>query len=58
MRIHNPDGFPAYRIHGRDNGDLCPVIYDLARHENWPVRELRNDIRTLETVFNELATAA
>jgi ABC-2 type transport system ATP-binding protein len=57
-RLHNPDGFPAYRIHGQDNDDLCPAIYNLARDENWPVRELRNDIRTLETVFNELATAA
>ncbi len=37
--------------------DLCPAIYSLAREEDWPVRELRRDVRTLETVFNELATA-
>lgn len=55
---HSPDGYPAYRIVGQDHTDLCPAIYDLARQENWPLRELRRDVRTLETVFNELATAA
>ena len=42
---------------GQDQADLCPAIYELARQENWPLRELRRDVRTLETVFNELATA-
>ncbi len=58
------DGFPAYRISGRaladtapGSGDLCPAVYDLARQHDWPVRELRRDVRTLETVFNELAMA-
>ncbi|HOU13112.1 MAG TPA: ATP-binding cassette domain-containing protein [Anaerolineae bacterium] len=52
------DGFPAYRVlgHARMAGDLGPAIYDLAREHDWPVRELRRDVRTLETVFNELAT--
>jgi ABC-2 type transport system ATP-binding protein len=50
-------GFPTYRVLGRDDGaDLCPAIYDLARAHDWPVRELRQDVRTLESVFNELAT--
>jgi hypothetical protein len=59
-RIKTPDGYPAYRVLGRGGGeaDLCPAIYNLAREEVWPVRELRRDVRTLETVFNELATAA
>jgi len=52
-----PDG-RQYRIRGSDSGDLRPAIYDLARKRNWPLRELRRDVRTLETVFNELATAA
>ncbi len=53
------DGFPAYRVlgHARMAGDLGPAIYNLAREHDWPVRELRRDVRTLETVFNELATA-
>lgn len=57
--IETPDGYPAFRVLGEDTDgiDLCPAIYDLARNEGWPVRELRPDARTLETVFNELATA-
>lgn len=51
--------FPTYRVIGRDgNVDLCPKIYDRARREGWPVRELRQDVRTLESVFNELVTSA
>jgi ABC-2 type transport system ATP-binding protein len=61
-RTQTPDGYPAYRVLGyedkADGADLCPAIYDLAREEGWPLRELRRDVRTLETVFNELATAA
>jgi len=41
---------------GCGDADLCPAIYNLAREEGWPLRELRRDVRTLETVFNELAT--
>jgi ABC-2 type transport system ATP-binding protein len=36
--------------------DLRPQIYDLARDKEWPLTELRRDVRTLEAVFNELAT--
>ena len=55
---HTTEGRPTYRVLSEDREDLCPAIYNLARQENWPVRELRRDTRTLETVFNELATAA
>ncbi len=49
----------TYRVLGADgNADLCPAIYDLARQRDWPVRELRQDVRTLESVFNELATSS
>lgn len=51
-----PDGYPAYRLHGAANADLTPAVYALAREHNWPLRELRRDVRTLETVFNQLAT--
>ena len=53
---HSPDGFPAYRILGTAKADLTPAVYALARDHNWPLRELRRDVRTLETVFNQLAT--
>ncbi len=49
------DGWPAYRIASGE--DICPAVYNLARREEWPVRELRRDVVTLETVFNQLATA-
>jgi len=54
------EGFTAYRVLGRRRGqkDICPAIYELARQQSWPLRELRRDVRTLETVFNDLATAA
>jgi ABC-2 type transport system ATP-binding protein len=57
--FRNADGFPAYRVFGEAStgADLGPAIYNLARENDWPVRELRRDARTLETVFNELATA-
>ena len=56
----SPDGFPAYRIlarkqNGAATADLTPAIYELARDQNWPLRELRRETRTLETVFSELA---
>lgn len=59
-RTQTPDGYPAYHVLGRgaDGIDLCPAIYNLAREEGWQLRELRRDVRTLETVFNKLAMAA
>lgn len=59
-RFRSADGYPAFRVRGVEAGgpDLCPAIYQLARQENWPLRELRRDVRTLESVFNQLALAA
>jgi ABC-2 type transport system ATP-binding protein len=60
-RIVWPGGYPAFRVLGEAEGaraDLCPALYELARQQGWPLRELRPDTRTLETVFNQLATAA
>ena len=52
------DGYPAYRVLGSPKTDLCPVVYDLAKQNAWPLRELRRDVRTLESVFNQLATTS
>lgn len=52
------DGFPAYRVFGTAKADLTPAVYALARDNGWPLRELRRDVRTLEAVFNQLATTA
>jgi ABC-2 type transport system ATP-binding protein len=56
--LRTGDGFPAYRVMGVGGADLCPSIYALARQESWPLRELRRDVHTLESVFNQLATTA
>ena len=51
------DGYIGWRVFGTEDADLCPILYEAAREHNWPVRELRRDEQTLETVFNELATS-
>jgi len=56
--LSDADGYPAYRVLGQPQADLCPAVYEVARQYAWPVRELRRDVRTLETVFNQLATTA
>jgi ABC-2 type transport system ATP-binding protein len=50
------DGYPAYRIVSET--DITSLIYELARDCNWPLRELRRDVLTLEAVFNQLAMSA
>ena len=44
-----------YRITGSD-GDLRLPIYQLVNRNNWPLKELRREVRTLETIFNDLVT--
>ena len=58
--FESTDGYPAYRVLGKpEAGDhLTSEIYALAREQDWPLRELRRDVRTLEMVFNELALAS
>jgi ABC-2 type transport system ATP-binding protein len=52
------DGTSEYRIYGleSENGvpDLRPLVYQVARDRDWPLCELRREVRTLETVFGEL----
>ena len=49
------NGRVTYRIIGSEKADLTPAIYQLAAQHQWPVRELRRDVQTLESVFNQLA---
>jgi ABC-2 type transport system ATP-binding protein len=51
------DGRFTYRVQGDQQADLCPAIYKVAVENGWPVRELRPDLQTLESVFNKLAVA-
>lgn len=50
------DSHSAYRV--MSEADIAPVIYEAARAHNWPLRELRRDVVTLESVFSRLATAS
>ncbi len=50
------DGYPAYRI--VSEADISPLVYEVARDQNWPLRELRHEVVTLESVFSQLAAAA
>ena len=45
-----------YQISGDGKEDLRPAIFDLAKERDWPLRELRREARTLETVFNQLVS--
>lgn len=49
------NGHVSYRVIGKENADLCPAIYQLANQHHWPLRELRSDRQTLESVFSKLA---
>lgn len=42
----------------RDLADLAPAVYRLAAAEGWPLRELRSDSQSLESIFSDLAGVA
>jgi ABC-2 type transport system ATP-binding protein len=49
--------YPLYYIQGQPDSDITPKIFQLSVENNWPLRELRKDVHTLESIFNELAIA-
>jgi ABC-2 type transport system ATP-binding protein len=49
------DKFHRYRVTGEKDRDLCPQIFHLAIERGWRLAELRQESRTLESVFRELA---
>ncbi len=49
------NGYRRFRVSGKVDLVLCPLIYDVARQNDWRLAELRQDARTLESVFRELA---
>lgn len=48
-------GYCSWRVMGSKDADLPPLIYDTAKGRGWRLRELRPEVRTLESVFRELA---
>ncbi|MBI5557408.1 MAG: ATP-binding cassette domain-containing protein [Deltaproteobacteria bacterium] len=53
----NENGRVSYLIKGKNDADLCPALYQLAKEHDWRLCELYQEGRTLESVFNELASA-
>ncbi len=53
--LKSPDGCSTYRLKGRSHADLCPAVYELASRSGWHLTELKHEVKTLESVFNELA---
>lgn len=56
--FNTEDNRPAFRVFAEDRVDINPEIFHLASEKKWHLRELRRDVRKLETVFNELTMAA
>ncbi len=48
----------SLRVTAADGRDLGPPLFRLACDNGWPLAELRQETRTLETVFNEVTAAA
>jgi len=48
-------GWSGWRVTSSKDLELCPLIYDVARARGWRLGELRQERRTLESVFRELA---
>ncbi len=54
VREREEDGWTTFTIRVESNSDVREEIMQLARDENWPVRELHRKTATLEDVFVEL----
>lgn len=48
-------GIHHFRLIGDKDLDLCPRVFDAAKADNLRLAELRPEVRTLESVFRELA---
>lgn len=53
-QVEKEDGWLNFRVAFAREADLCPAIFQLAKAKDWPLRELRKEVRTLEAVFREL----
>ena len=50
-------GVTRLRIVGEKDLDICPLIFDAAKERGFRLAELKQETRTLESVFRELASA-
>jgi len=53
--LPNAAPYVGYRLATESGADVFPLIYKAAKHYDWPLRELRREVMTLEAVFNHLA---
>ncbi len=50
------DGLVRLTVEAGDDVDLGAMLFEHAREQDWPLRELRRDTRTLESVFRALSS--
>ena len=55
--LFDEDHQHSFRLHVDGEIDVAGAIWKLCAENNWPVRELRRDNRTLEQVFRDLTGA-
>lgn len=48
-------GVKRFRLVGEKDLDICPMVFDLAKDKGFRLAELKQETRTLESVFRELA---
>ncbi len=44
----------TFTLTAEGEADLAPAVFECAIQQKWQVRELRPDVRSLETIFNEV----
>jgi len=52
--LREDDQEVVFTIQGSGSRNLGADIFQLAKTKDWPLRELRKEVKTLESVFNEL----
>lgn len=57
VKVSHGQGRVSFHVKGEAGRDMCPALYAAARDGDWNMVELRTEVRTLESVFNELAMA-
>ena len=49
--------FSSWRVIADEDVDLCPTLFEALRQQSWKVAELRQDRKSLESVFREIVAA-
>jgi ABC-2 type transport system ATP-binding protein len=57
VELKRTDDGDEYRILGEAQKDVRSMVFSIAKQRDWPVRELKKDLKTLEMVFNDLVSS-